>query len=296
MSRRRRKSRAPAALGGLILAALALLAGYFGLDLPGVRQELPPQEGGMSLIVLDVGQGDSLLLHSEGQWALVDAGTADSAEVILQALEAYGVDRLSLAVATHPHADHIGSMAAVLDAFPPGTFWMPDADHTSQTYADMLDAVERSGADAVLAAAGDTFMLGSMRITVLSPPADGGWGDELNNASLVLLCEGAGVRFLLTGDAEAPMEEIMLQNGLPQADVLKVGHHGSVTSSSPDFIQAVSPRYAAISCGAGNSYGHPDPETLETLESAGVQVLRTDTQGTLVFNASGGQIDVQTER
>ena len=135
-----------------------------------------------------------------------------------------------------------------------------------------------------------------MHITVLSPPEGADLGDELNNASLVLLCEGAGVRFLLTGDAEAPMEEIMLQNGLPQVDVLKVGHHGSVTSSSKAFIEALSPAYAAISCGVGNSYGHPDPETLETLESVGAQVLRTDTQGTLVFNASGGQIDVQTER
>ena len=296
MSRRRRKSRAPAALGGVILAALALLAGYFGLELPGTQQTLLPQDGEMSLVVLDVGQGDSLLLHSEGQWALVDAGTADSADAILQALDEYGVESLALAVATHPHADHIGSMAEVLDACPPAVFWMPDADHTSQTYENMLDAVERSGADAVLAGAGDTFTLGSMHITVLSPPEGADLGDELNNASLVLLCEGAGVRFLLTGDAEAPMEEIMLQNGLPQVDVLKVGHHGSVTSSSKAFIEALSPAYAAISCGVGNSHGHPDPETLETLESVGAQVLRTDTQGTLVFNASGGQIDVQTER
>lgn len=296
MSRRAGKSRAPLTLGGLILALLALAAGYFGLDFTGTQQAMPPQEGEMSLVVLDVGQGDSLLLHSEGQWALVDAGTADSGGVILQALENYGAQSLALAVATHPHADHIGAMAEVLDAYPPDVFWMPDAEHTSATYENMLDAVERSGAEAVLAAAGDTFTLGSMQITVLSPAAGADFDDELNNASLVLLCEGAGVRFLLTGDAEAPMEEIMLQNGLPQVDVLKVGHHGSSTSSSTPFIEAIRPRYAAISCGVGNSYGHPDAQTLETLEQAGAQVLRTDTQGTLVFNATGGQIDVRTER
>lgn len=296
MSRRRRKSRAQLTLGGLCLALLALAAGYFGLDLTGTQQTLPPQEGEMSLIVLDVGQGDSLLLHSEGQWALVDAGTADSAETILQALDSYGAQSLTLAVATHPHADHIGSMAEVLDAYPPEVFWMPDAENTSATYENMLDAVERSGAEAILASTGDCFTLGSMEITVLSPAPGADIGDELNNASLVLLCEGAGVRFLLTGDAEAPMEEIMLQNGLPQVDVLKVGHHGSSTSSSAAFIQALQPRYAAISCGVGNSYGHPATQTLETLDSVGAQVLRTDTQGTLVFNATGGQIDVHTER
>ena len=296
MSRRRRKSRAQLTLGGLCLALLALAAGYFGLDLTGTQQTLPPQEGEMSLIVLDVGQGDSLLLHSEGQWALVDAGTADSAETILQALDSYGAQSLTLAVATHPHADHIGSMAEVLDAYPPEVFWMPDAENTSATYENMLDAVERSGAEAILASTGDCFTLGSMEITVLSPAPGADVGDELNNASLVLLCEGAGVRFLLTGDAEAPMEEIMLQNGLPQVDVLKVGHHGSSTSSSAAFIQALQPRYAAISCGVGNSYGHPDTQTLETLDSVGAQVLRTDTQGTLVFNATGGQIDVHAER
>ena len=293
--RRRRAGRIrPRSLGGLLFALLVLAAGY--LWNVYFAEPAPPQEGELSLVVLDVGQGDSLLLCSEGKWALVDAGTPESAPVVLKALKDYGVSSLELAVATHPHADHIGGMAAVLDACPPGEFWMPDAVHTSAAYENMLDAVERSGADAVLAQTGDTFALGSARITVLSPGEDAPYAGSLNNMSLVLLCEGGGVRLLLTGDAELPVEQALLQNGLPQADVLKAGHHGSSTSSSRAFLQAVRPRYAVISCAAGNSYGHPHRETLEAFADMGVQVLRTDTQGSILLNASGGNIDVYTER
>ena len=284
----------PRSLGGLLFALLVLAAGY--LWNAYFAEQMPPQEGELSLVVLDVGQGDSLLLCSEGKWALVDAGTPESAPVVLKALKDSGVSSLELAVATHPHADHIGGMAAVLDACPPGEFWMPDAVHTSAAYENMLDAVERSGADAVLAQTGDTFALGSARITVLSPGGDAPYAGSLNNMSLVLLCEGGGVRLLLTGDAELPVEQALLQNGLPQADVLKAGHHGSSTSSSRAFLQAVRPRYAVISCAAGNSYGHPHRETLEAFADMGVQVLRTDTQGSILLNASGGNIDVYTER
>lgn len=296
MSGRGRRGKKPLTFGGLCLALLALLAAYVWEQYLAPAAQMPPQDGEMSLIVLDVGQGDSLLLHSGGEWALVDAGTPDSADAILQAMEGYGVRSLALAVATHPHADHIGSVAAVLDAYPPAVFWMPDAAHTSATYEKMLDAVERSGADAVLAQTGDVFTLGSMRITVLSPGADAPYADDLNNMSLVLLCEGAGVRFLLTGDAEEPVEQDMLQNGLPEIDVLKAGHHGSSTSSSLPFLQTIRPVYAAISCGVGNSYGHPHRETLAAFSDLGILTYRTDTQGTIVFNASGGEIDVHTER
>lgn len=293
MSKRRRKKKTAPILS-LLLVLLAAAGGYLWQAEGGRAQPLP-QDGSLSLVVLDVGQGDSLLLHSGGQWALVDAGTAESEQAILQAMQDYGVDELALAVATHPHADHIGSMAAVLDAYPPGTFWMPDASHTSDTYERMLDAVERSGADAVLAETGDTFTLGDARITVLSP-GPGDEMDDLNNASLVLLCEGAGARFLLTGDAEAPVEERLVRAGLPNIDVLKVGHHGSDTSSSEAFLDAAAPRFAAISCGVGNSYGHPHEQTLRALEERGCPVYRTDTQGDIIFTATGGEIDVQTER
>ncbi len=293
MSRRKSKKKTASFLS-LLLVLLAAAGGYLW-QAEGQKAQPLPQDGSLSLVVLDVGQGDSLLLHSGGQWALIDAGTAESEDAILQAMQAYGVDKLALAVATHPHADHIGSMAAVLDAYPPAVFWMPDISHTSDTYERMLDAVERSGADAVLAEKGDVFTLGDARITVLSPQ-QGDSLDDLNNASLVLLAEGAGVRCLLTGDAEAPVEEALVQAGLPAVDILKVGHHGSDTSSSSAFLSAISPRYAAISCGVGNSYGHPNERTLSALEELGCQIYRTDTQGTIVFTATGGEIDVQTER
>ncbi len=296
MSGRGRRGKKPLTFGGLCLALLALFAAYMWEQYLAPAAQMPPQDGEMSLIVLDVGQGDSLLLHSDGQWALVDAGTPDSADAILQAMDDYGVRSLALAVATHPHADHIGSMAAVLDAYPPAVFWMPDAVHTSAAYERMLDAVERSGADAVLAQTGDVFTLGSMRITVLSPGANAPYADDFNNMSLVLLCEGAGVRFLLAGDAEEPVEQDMLQNGLPEIDVLKAGHHGSSTSSSLPFLQAIRPAYAAISCGVDNSYEHPHRETLAAFSYLGILTYRTDTQGAIVFNASGGEIDVYTER
>ena len=292
MSRRKTKRALRRVLAPLApVLALALAAAYYFAPAP----QQPSSQGEAALYVLDVGQGDSLLLESGGQWALIDAGTADSAQAVLGALEEFSVPQLSLAVATHPHADHIGGMAEVLSQVDVRHFWMPDVVHTSAVFDGMLTALEGSGAEVQAVQRGDEFALGQLTLRVLSPGPEPD-GDDLNNASVVLLCEGAGVRMLLTGDAEQPVEEEIVRQGLGRIDILKAGHHGSRNASCEELLAAAQPRWAVISCGIGNSYGHPHEETLERLERSGAQVYRTDTQGRVSFVISEGEVYVHTER
>ena len=196
-------------------------------------------------------------------------------------------------VATHPHSDHMGGMAKVIAAIPIGTFLAPDVVHTTNAFERMLDALEDKGLALTVAQAGDAYTLGGADFTVLAPsnPRE----DDLNNASVVLRMDFGGTRFLFTGDAEKASEAEMLAAGGLSCDVLKVGHHGSATSTHEAFLQAVSPSVAVISCGAGNSYGHPHAETMQRLEAIGARVLRTDERGAVVLITDGERVWFEEE-
>ena len=238
---------------------------------------------------IDVGQGDSILITTADGAMLIDTGEAENAQTVIDYIRAQGVTRLDYAMATHPHSDHMGGMAKVIDALPIGEFLAPDVTHTTVSFERMLDALEARGLGITTPAVGARFTLGGCVFTVLSPenPSE----NDLNNASLVLRMDYGGTSFLFTGDAESAAEKEMLASGLDlDCDVLKTGHHGSGTSSTKAFLAAVSPDIAVISCGTGNNYGHPHADAVSRLEAAGAAILRTDWEGTIVLVTDGQTI------
>ncbi|MCR5041555.1 MAG: MBL fold metallo-hydrolase [Clostridia bacterium] len=240
---------------------------------------------GLSAHFIDVGQGDSVLLHAGGSLVLVDAGTRDGGDAVVEYLTKLGVKTLDCVVATHPHSDHIGGMRKVFKAFRVKAVLAPEIDEenlpTTSAYEKILGAIEEEqGCKASYALPGEVYTYGDVSFTVLAPLKQ---YDSLNNMSIVIRVEYEGRALMLTGDAEAEEENDMLDSGSElSADVLKCGHHGSFTSTSDRFLDAVGPRLAVISCGADNSYGYPHKETLKKLDKRGITTLRTDTDGTVV--------------
>lgn len=288
-AKRKLKSEMKKALAALLAAGAAAL--YYFLS-PYLAPEAPAGE--LEVHFIDVGQGDAILLRCDGEAALVDAGTPDCRESLLEYLQGQRLEEPKYVFASHPHADHIGSMAAVIDAFGCQTFIMPDMVSYTRAFENMLDSVERCGAETQLGKAGDTFELGQAQLELLWP-AQGYEAEDANNISLVIRVTYGPYSFLLTGDAETSVEKEFVSN-LPATTVLKAGHHGSKTSSSQALLEAARPEYCVISVGAGNSYGHPSPETLEKLEQLGCQIYRTDLQGDIVFRIEEGQLYVDTAR
>lgn len=255
--------------------------------------------GVLTVYVLDVGQGDSILLVSpQGKTMLVDVSTSSAYDTICGDLSALGITSLDVVVATHPHADHIGCMAKIIRSYPIGAFYMTEFTATTTGYEKMLEALEEKN---VPVYATDTTTKiewdESCTVTVLSPFAEE-IGDDCNDSSIVLRVSYGNTSILLTGDAGTDAEKRMLSNwdaSLLDADVLKLGHHGSSTAMSEIFLKAVSPKYAVCSVGAGNDYGHPHSETLEILERYKIPLYRTDEKGTITILLNGTDVSIQTE-
>jgi competence protein ComEC len=191
-------------------------------------------------------------------------------------------------IGTHPDADHIGGMDVILYKFDCETVMMPDISNDTASYRDVIDTMNNRGYKNTLPEVGATYSLGSAEFTILGPQKN---YSDINNNSIVLLLTHGENKFLFVGDAEEEAEQDILSSGLSvDADVLKVGHHGSRTASSKSFLQAVSPTYAVISCAEGNSYGHPHAETLNNLRAMGVELFRIDEQGTIVATSDGKNI------
>ncbi len=237
---------------------------------------------------LDVGQGDCTILTQGDSAMLIDAGENDKGTTVQSYLEYLGIDSLDYAVLTHPDSDHIGGADVVLYKFDCDTILMPDVRTDTRTYDDVIQAMNAKGETAVHPSPGDIYEFGDAAFTVLAPVQS---YDDNNNNSIVLRLDYGDNSFLFTGDAESQAEADILASGADvEADVLKVGHHGSSTSTSDEFLAAVSPEYAVISCGEGNSYGHPHAETLNKLRQNGITVYRTDEQGTIVAESDGREI------
>lgn len=234
---------------------------------------------------IDVGQGDSALLLSGGQAVLIDAGTAESGAAVVRYLEDLGVTRLYAAVATHPHADHIGGMAQVLDTFPVEHFYIGPETQNTASFSDLLDALQTQGIQPTIPTPSDTLAFDSGASLTFLGPADDVPDDNLNDRSLITLFQADEQKVLLMGDAEAAAEQSLLAHEPAlRCDVLKVGHHGGATSSSLSFLQTIQPSVAVISCGVDNDYGHPDPQTLQNLSFAGVSDVRITAEcGTVIF-------------
>ncbi|MGH7538564.1 MAG: DNA internalization-related competence protein ComEC/Rec2, partial [Gemmatimonadales bacterium] len=250
-------------------------------------------EGVLTVHFLDVGQGDAAALHTPaGHWVLIDGGPRSPAgdagrRVVLPFLRRLGAGSLALVVMTHGHDDHLGGLPAVIEALPPSVVLEPGEPLGRPSYLEFLADVERAGATWHPARAGDRVELDEVTFQVLSP--DSGWvarQEDVNEESVVLLVTYGATRLLFMGDAGVPVEA-QLAGRVGRVDVLKVGHHGSLTATSDAWLQELAPREAVISVGARNTYGHPAPPVLQRLARHRVATLRTDQLGTITFTTDG---------
>ena len=247
-------------------------------------------EGELRVSFIDVGQGDSEFIElPNGETLLIDAGTNETGADVVNYIESLGYSSIDYVVGTHPHEDHIGGLDDVIRTFDVESVYMPKVTADTKTFEDVLDAVDEKGLTINTAKAGVTLVDGDgLSVKMLAPVLDE--YDNTNDYSAVIKVVYGDTSFLFTGDAEQYAEDLI--TGDVDSDVLKVGHHGSSTSTGEAFLERVSPSYAVISCGLGNSYGHPHTETIEKL--GGIPVFRTDEMGTIVATSEGSEISFRT--
>ncbi len=264
----------------------------------GLREDMSLGDAQFRLTVMDVGNADCLLLQNGDCVALVDAGENDDGDSVVSFLKRVGISYLDYVIATHPDADHIGGMDEVVENIPIGTFmmaYMPEGfTPTTRVYEDLLTALIENDVTPVEPAFGESYPFGKAHIDILSGLSD---HTETNEQSIVCRVRFGDTRFLLMGDAGKEVEEELLQSGVDlRGDVLKVGHHGSRSSSSEDFVAAVAPTVAIISCGLDNRYNHPHEETLDTLQKAACEIYRSDFHGDIMVVSDGKTVTVTTEK
>ena len=266
-----------------------------------------PSDGEIMFHFIDVGQGDAILITSRSGNILIDSGDIDpeSQEAFRKYLENANVHSFEYVIFTHTDADHIGSADYVIQNYLVKNVIMPDYQATTKVFGRLMNAIEERNVNLILIGedkqtceqSGYTFYLGSMLNTVIAPTED---FNDANEISIVLKSTYGSTSFMFTGDAEKKSEAAILDVWKAsdlKCDVLKVGHHGSDSSTTKDFLDAVSPKIAVISCGEGNDYGHPKKEILDRLEAAGVTIYRTDTMGTVVLKSDGKSVSlVQTDK
>ena len=242
---------------------------------------------------IDVGQADSILIQiPNGKNVLIDAGNNGDANTITSYLKKQSVSKLDVVIATHPHEDHIGSMDTAINTFDIGQVIMPKKDSTTQTYKSLITAIQNKGLKITEAKAGLKLDLGPEVNALLVAPNSSSY-EDVNNFSAVLKLSYGNNTFLFEGDSQEQSENEMINAGFNlKSDVLKVGHHGSNTSSSTAFLAKVQPKYAVISVGKGNSYGHPANVTIDKLTGIGAKVYRTDQSGTIIAESDGTNVTI----
>jgi beta-lactamase superfamily II metal-dependent hydrolase len=245
---------------------------------------------------IDVGQADSILIKSNKQAMLIDAGNNDDADLIKKYLENQNIEDLEYVIGTHPHEDHIGSLDFVINNFDIKNVIMPKKATTTKTFEDVVMAIENKNLSITLPKAGDKYKIGEAEFTILSPIKED-YGSNLNNYSVGILLVHGENKFIFTGDAEKEVEGDILNTKINiDADVMKMGHHGSTTSNTEEFLDKISPKIAVITCELDNSYGHPHQEILDTLIKRNVEIYRTDLQGNIIVTSDGKNIEVKTEK
>ena len=286
----------------IFLAALTIAVLIAGCSSSSDNQttdenQKPAAKDNLVIHFIDVGQADSILAQLPGgQNILIDAGNNADADLVVNYLLRQGINQLDHVIGTHPHEDHIGGLDAVIETFDTGKVYLPRVSHNTKTYEDVLLAIKNKGLKVTEAKTGIKLDTVSGVDAVFLAPGKSSY-DGFNNYSAVLKVTYGSTSFLFTGDAEAESEQEMLLSSWqnPKADVLKVGHHGSHSSTTAAFLDIVSPDYAVISAGKDNDYGHPHAQTLAKLAAAGVQVFRTDRQGTIVATSDGKSITFNKE-
>lgn len=251
-------------------------------------------ESAFEVHFIDVGQGDCTLILCDGRSMLIDGGDKSASQVVYTYLRKLELTELDYVVCTHADADHVGGLSGALEYARAGTVYCPVDSYDSQAFSNFRERVTGQGKTLVRPEADTVFRLGSATVTVLAPRED--YKDN-NNQSIVLRVVYGQTSFLFTGDAELESERAMCEAGVTlKSTVLKVGHHGSDTSTSIRFLGEVMPAYAVISCGTANKYGHPTEQTLSRLSQAGATVYRTDLQGDIICTSDGKSVSFRTQK
>ncbi|MBO5348692.1 MAG: MBL fold metallo-hydrolase [Clostridia bacterium] len=236
-----------------------------------------PDDGYLRVYCFDVGQGDSILIVNEGKTMLIDASTNEMGSTVVNYLKQLGISKIDYLIGTHPHEDHIGGLDNVIKNFDIKTIYMPKVVATTKTYEDVIDAIADKKLKVTSPKIGNTFNVGNANCEIMYT---GNNKDEYNECSIVVKMEFNGVSYLFTGDANDNVEE---SRQWPQIDVLKVGHHGSSTSTTTKFLNQIQPKVALISVGEGNKYGHPTESVLKRLNKIGAKTYRTDEDETILI-------------
>lgn len=282
-----------------LFLALVLLA---GCSAPGIesseslkrtgreaQREVREVSDNLEVHFLDVGQGDSTLITSGEHAMLIDGGNNNKGNEVEEYLESKGIEKLDYIIGTHPDADHVGGLDIVIKQIESEKLLVPDISKDTKTYEEVLEAADEKNVDISHPQVGEEYALGDASFTIIAPKGTG--YESTNENSIGIILEHGEKRFLFIGDAEEESEGEMLKSGINlQADVYKVSHHGSRTGTTEEFMEAVHPQYAVISCGEDNSYGHPHAEVMNRLRSGGVSMFRTDDQGTIVAVSDGSSI------
>lgn len=304
MARKRRNTKVQRAIATAIALIIVGIAGILGTNEDFVNTvsdtgeqtnsqneqqiEFVAQED-LLIDFIDVGQADSILVRNQDKVMLIDAGTNEAGETVVNYLENLGITKIDYLIGTHPHEDHIGGLDDVINNFDIGQIYMPKIETTTKTFEDVLEAIENKKLTVTAPNKGDKIELGQAVGEFMTEPILD--EDNLNVSSLVLRLEFGNTSYLFMGDAEEENEETIRW---PKTDVLKVGHHGSSTSSSESFLEQVQPKYAIIMAGKDNSYGLPTQETINKLSNIGSEIYRTDEDGTIQMTSDGNTIEIKT--
>lgn len=276
-------------IGSVVVSQQKQLKQFFGSS-----SQANTQQTDLIIHVIDVGQGDSILIQTpQGTTALIDGGYDNG--LALEYLEQQGINTIDVMVLSHPHADHLGGLIEVMDTLEVGGVWTSGATHSTEYFEQFIDTISRQQIPYHEVKARDQIDLGDLELLVVrSEPK----ADNINDSSLILRLEYDQFSILLPGDAEAPSEADVIQtmpNLLP-ATILKLGHHGSLNASTPGFLAEVNPKVAIYSAGRANEYGHPHPQTIELLCRLGITVYGTDRHGTVVIRSDGIEYTIEPQQ
>lgn len=253
-----------------------------------------PVEGTLEMHVIDVGQGDCILIRQGEHAMLVDCGEPECADVVIKYLKDHGIDYLDFFVCTHVHSDHMGAAGSIIKAVRIGVVYTPDDSNTTLYYEDFMQAVLDNNLTWKFPEMGQVTQLGDARIQFIAPSLQS--YSNTNNYSIGIIVSFGEVDIVLTGDAEKKAEKEMIETGLlKDVEVFKAGHHGSDTSNTQEFLEVIKPEYVVISAGFGNKHDHPIKSVMERFKEMGIIVLRTDESGTIVMNTDGKNITWNVE-
>ncbi len=288
--RRSSKKRQPTWVSVVIILILSVVAVY-----NYIKENTPVEvsDGEIAVHTVDVGQGDCTIIVSSKGNIIIDAGTSESEDDLRNYVKKLGITEFEYAIFTHPHEDHIGGADMIVNEFEVKNVIMSNATSSSATFDRLLTAIEQSDANVIEAISGEKYSIGDANFTVLAPN-DNSYSN-LNDYSVVIRFVYGNTSFMFTGDAESLSENEIL-DAYPasslRCDVLSAGHHGSSTSNSEDFVHAVDPDVVLISCGKGNSYGHPHKEVINLFDKLGAKVYRTDLESSIVIKSDGNTVSV----